>query len=66
MGAVVTIDALRTLAETARHLAEDKHAHYLMIIKGNLPGLLYQMAAQKVARRFGAPNLAPPCLVTLA
>ena len=37
-GTVVTLDALHTQAETARHLVEDKHAHYLMIIKGNQPG----------------------------
>ena len=39
-GAVVTLDALHTQAETARYLVEDKHAHYLMIIKGNQPSLL--------------------------
>jgi predicted transposase YbfD/YdcC len=39
-GAVVTLDALHTQAETARHLAADKKAHYLMIIKGNQPTLL--------------------------
>jgi len=39
-GRVVTLDALHTQAETARHLVEDKHAHYLMIIKGNQPSLL--------------------------
>lgn len=44
IGAVVTLDALHTQAETARHLAEDKHAHYLMIIKGNQPGLLAAVA----------------------
>ena len=33
IGTVVTADALHTQAETARHLAEDKHAHYLMIIE---------------------------------
>lgn len=36
-GAVVTLDALHTQAETARHLAGDKRAHYLMIIKGKPP-----------------------------
>jgi predicted transposase YbfD/YdcC len=39
-GTVVTADALHTQAETARHLVEDKHAHYLMIIKANQPTLL--------------------------
>lgn len=38
-GKVVTLDALHTQAETARHLAEDKHAHYLLIVKGNQPTL---------------------------
>ena len=43
IGQVVTLDALHTQAETARHLAEDKKAHYLMIVKGN----------QCATRRFG-------------
>jgi hypothetical protein len=29
---VGTLDALHTQAETARHLAEDKKAHHLMIV----------------------------------
>lgn len=45
IGTVVTADALHTQAETARHLVEDKHAHYLMIIKGNQPSLLAAAAA---------------------
>ena len=40
IGNVVTVDALHTQAETARYLAEDKKAHYLMIVKGNQPSLL--------------------------
>jgi predicted transposase YbfD/YdcC len=40
-GTVVTLDALHTQAETARHLVDDKHAHYLMIIKANQPSLLH-------------------------
>ena len=47
-GRVVTVDALHTQAETARHLVEDKHAHYLMIIKGNQPSLL-QAAVKALA-----------------
>ena len=39
-GQVVTLDALHTQAETARHLVQDKHAHYLMIVKANQPSLL--------------------------
>ena len=34
--------------DTARHLVEDKHAHYLMIIKGNQPSLL-QAAVKALA-----------------
>ena len=45
---VVTLDALHTQAETARHLVEDKHAHYLMIIKANQPSML-QAAAKALA-----------------
>ncbi len=48
IGTVVTLDALHTQAETARHLAEDKKAHYLMIAKGNQPSLL-QAVAQALA-----------------
>jgi predicted transposase YbfD/YdcC len=44
-GTVVTADALHTQAETARHLVEDKHAHYLMIIKASQPSLLEAAAA---------------------
>ncbi len=40
IGQVVTLDALHTQAETARHLAGDKKAHYLMIVKGSQPCLL--------------------------
>jgi len=47
-GQVVTLDALHTQAETARHLVEDKHAHYLMIIKANQPSLL-QAAVKALA-----------------
>jgi predicted transposase YbfD/YdcC len=45
IGTVVTLDALHTQAETARHLTEDKHAHYLMIVKANQPSLLEAAAA---------------------
>lgn len=45
IGTVVTVDALHTQAETARHLVEDKHAHYLMIIKANQPSLLAAVQA---------------------
>ena len=31
--------SLHTQAETARHLVEEKHAHYLMIIRANQPSL---------------------------
>jgi predicted transposase YbfD/YdcC len=51
IGTVVTLDALHTQAETARHLVEDKHAHYLMIVKGNQPSLL-----AAVARALAGPD----------
>ena len=51
IGTVVTLDALHTQAETARHLVEDKRAHYLMIIKGNQPSLL-----QAVAKALAGPD----------
>jgi predicted transposase YbfD/YdcC len=34
-GALVTMDAAHTCVATARHLVEDKHADYLMAVKGN-------------------------------
>lgn len=43
-GTVVTLDALHTQRETAR-LIRDKDAHYLMIVKGNQPGLLDQVTS---------------------
>jgi len=51
IGQVVTLDALHTQAETARHLAGDKKAHYLMIVKGNQPSLL-----EAVARALAGPD----------
>lgn len=45
IGQVVTLDALHTQAETARHLVEDKHAHYLMIVKANQPSLLHAVTS---------------------
>ena len=40
IGQVVTLDALHTQAATARRLVEDKHAHYLMIVKASQSSLL--------------------------
>jgi len=51
IGAVLTADALHTQRETARHLVEDKHARYLMIITANQPGL--RNAGRRVAGRPG-------------
>ena len=36
---VITMDALHTQRETARYLVEEKHAHYVMEVKGNQPTL---------------------------
>jgi predicted transposase YbfD/YdcC len=47
-GAVVTTDALHAQRETARHLVEDKKAHYIMILKGN-QGRTLVAAAERLA-----------------
>ena len=39
-GVVVTVDALHTQRETARHLVDDRGAHYVLTVKGNQPNLL--------------------------
>src|SRR6266853_5532359 len=44
--------SLHTQAETARHLVEEKHAHYLMIIKANQPSL-----PEAVTNALAAPTL---------
>ena len=36
---VITADAMQTTRENARWIAEDKHAHYLLPVLGNQPGL---------------------------
>ncbi|GGM24571.1 hypothetical protein GCM10010129_81300 [Streptomyces fumigatiscleroticus] len=36
-GVTVTADALHTQRDHARHLVEDKNAHYLLLVKGNQP-----------------------------
>lgn len=38
-GVTVTGDALHTQRDHARHLVEDKNAHYLLLVKGNQPRL---------------------------
>jgi predicted transposase YbfD/YdcC len=38
-GALVTADAAHTCTETARYLVEDKHADYLLTVKGNRSAL---------------------------
>ena len=43
-GAVVTADALHTQREHAEFLVPRKHAHYILIVKGNQPGLHAQLA----------------------
>ena len=52
-GALVTMDAAHTCAATARHLVQDKHADYLMAVKGNretLYAACRRVAAGLVAR----------------
>jgi predicted transposase YbfD/YdcC len=38
-GAIITADALHTQTATARHIVEDKHADYILQVKGNQPTL---------------------------
>ncbi|MGW7328635.1 ISAs1 family transposase [Streptomyces sp. NPDC054840] len=44
-GVVVTADALQTHREHAKWLVEAKKAHYLLIVKGNQPGLAAALRA---------------------
>ena len=44
-GVTVTADALHTQRSHARFLAEEKHAHDLLVIKANQPGLFQQLRA---------------------
>ena len=48
-GRVVTVDALHTQTATARYLVEDKHAHYVMTVKGNQPSVHDACAALEAA-----------------
>jgi len=47
-GAVVTLDALHTQTETARHLVEDKHADYVLTAKDNQPTLKADIATLRL------------------
>jgi len=38
-GAVITADAMQTTRDNARWIVQDKHAHYLVPVLGNQPGL---------------------------
>ncbi|MET9774617.1 ISAs1 family transposase [Streptomyces sp. NPDC006367] len=40
--AVITVDAMHAQKEHARHLVEDRHAHYLLSVKNNQPTLASQ------------------------
>jgi hypothetical protein len=42
-GVLVTADAMQTTRENARWLTEDKHAHYMVPVLGNQPGLYAQL-----------------------
>ncbi len=44
---MVTADALHTQTEHARWLVDDKHADYLLMVKGNQPSL--QTAIDRLA-----------------
>ena len=55
-GVTVTADALHTQRAHARFLVEEKHAHYLLVIKANQPGLHRQVRSlpwkEVTARRY--------------
>ena len=53
-GAIVTVDALHTQTETARHLVEDKHAHYVMEGKMNQP-TLYKTLEALACEEYSSP-----------
>jgi predicted transposase YbfD/YdcC len=42
-GCVITADALHTQREHAEHLVTGQHAHYILVVKGNQPGLHAQL-----------------------
>ncbi|MEW6663217.1 MAG: ISAs1 family transposase [Bacillota bacterium] len=44
-GKVVTMDVMHTQVATTQYLKEDKHADYVLIVKGNQPGLLQDIQA---------------------
>ena len=43
--AVITADAMQTTRENARWTVQDKHAHYLLPVLGNQPGMYAQLDA---------------------
>jgi hypothetical protein len=64
-GAVVTGDALLTQREIARHIVEDKHADYVLTVKGNQPTLRKDIAdlfasQQQEAKRVQRASNKPP------
>jgi len=54
-GAVITIDALHTQADTAQVILA-RHADYVMTVKGNMPTLHRQLKKLPWARRCAAPS----------
>ncbi|WP_131743191.1 hypothetical protein [Actinomadura roseirufa] len=75
-GALVTADAAPICVETARYLVEDRHADYLLTIKGNRPSLhAAALAASRalpatepghVGAAMGGSTAGPPGPPTLA
>lgn len=51
-GTVVTADALNTQRESARHIVQDKGAHYLFTVKDNQPGLRKRIEKRLAGRTF--------------
>jgi len=44
-GVVITADAMQATRQNARWIVEDKHAHYLVPVPGNQPGMYAQLDA---------------------
>lgn len=48
-GTLVSADAINTQKSTATHIVEDKHADYLLVVKGNQPKLFDKLAKLSMA-----------------
>ena len=51
-GTIITADALNTQRETARHIVQDRGAHYLLTVKGNQKNLRKRIEQRLAGRTF--------------